>query len=318
MLLALGAVFAAAPGAAWADEVDGGQSSPPELIAPPGCDYSAGECPIVFDPATDRCVVSRHRVWVARGGEWTIINWTWGDNAELDAAISAANDQFTEWIVNSDIDALSEACGFKKPDENPGDSGEQTPPPTTTPVADDSNQTGLPPIPEECNQGSGRYVCPDGNPPYGCWAVRSSDRPSSDDSPASDRSDSAESSSNRWVGLCIDPPIDPSEIPIDLCTWEPTSCQIPVDPPCTVGADGERVCALAVDGLAPNERGTGSAASGQPKHKAAKKHKAGRKHKAAKKPKAAKRHKAGKKHKAAKKPAKKKSPKSDKRRASKR
>lgn len=120
------------------------------------------------------------------------------------------------------------------------------------------------------------------------------------------------------MGLCIDPPIDPSEIPIDLCTWEPTSCQIPVDPPCTVGADGERVCALAVDGLAPNERGTGSAASGQPKHKAAKKHKAGRKHKAAKKPKAAKRHKAGKKHKAAKKPAKKKSPKSDKRRASKR
>ena len=132
------------------------------------------------------------------------------------------------------------------------------------------------------------------------------------------------------MGLCIDPPIDPSEIPIDLCTWEPTSCQIPVDPPCTVVDDGERVCALAADGIAPNERGTGSAASGQPKHKAAKKHKAGRKNKAAKKPKAAKRHKAGKKHKAAKKhkpsrkhkaakkPSKKKSPKSDKRRASKR
>ena len=263
--LATGLALMALPGVAWAGEdgADGESSTPGELVAPAGCDYSAGECPIVFEPATDNCVVSRHRVWVARDGEWTIINWTWGDSAELDAAVKAANDQFTQWIANSDIDSLFAACGFKKPAENPGDSSEQTPPPTGTPEEGDPNQTGLPPMPAECDQGSGRYVCPDGNPPYGCWAVTAPDRPSTDDSPASDGSENANGSSKshtRMVGLCIDPIEEPPEVPINLCDWEPTSCEGPIDPPalpsCTLGEDDNPICSTVIpltrrDGTVP-------------------------------------------------------------------
>ena len=289
-LLALGATFLA-PGAAWAGE-DEATTRPAETVLPAICDYSAGECPIVFDPATDKCVISRRWVWVGREGQWTIMEWTVGDNPELDAAVSAANDQWTQWIVNGDLASINEACGFKQPAEpetpmprpdsevptdvgtdtpasEPGSGGEgsEEPPPTGTPEPDggDPNQTGLPPIPAECNQGDGRFVCPDGNPPYGCWAIEVN---------------------ARVVGICIDPPIDlpidrpyPPEPPISLCEWEPTRCQWSL------------------------ESGPVGASSGQPKPK---------KSKGVKK-KAAGKRRAGTKRNAARNPAAKKSPKSAKR-----
>jgi len=340
--VAAGLLLAALPTAAFATEDPAEVTSPPELVLPPGCDYSAGECPIVFDPEADKCVVSRERVWVARDGEWTIINWTWGANPELDAAVKAADNDFTQWIVNGDIDALNAACGFKHPaesetpsvpadpsdesgpsetsTENPstgagnGGDGSEEPPPTGTPEPEggDSNQTGLPPIPAECDQGNGRYVCPDGNPPYGCWAITAPDRPSADDPPASDGSDRAYGSSKshaRVVGLCIDPIEEPPEVPINLCDWEPMSCEGPIDPPalpsCTLGDDDNPPVCFSViphtwrkDGTVP------------PRHKSKSKPKArarthsGRKAKlhGTKKPKATRKH-------AAKKPASKKSPK---------
>ena len=271
-LLALGAMFLA-PGAAWAAE-DEATARPAETVLPAICDYSAGECPIVFDPATDKCVISRQWIWVGREGQWTIMGWTVGDNPDLDAAVSVANDQWTQWIVKGDIASINDACGFKQPAEpetpapqpdsevptdagtdtppsEPGSGGEgsEEPPPTGTPEPDggDPNQTGLPLIPAECNQGDGRYVCPDGNPPYGCWAIEVN---------------------ARVVGICIDPPIDQPDPAISLCEWEPTSC--------------ERVV----------ESGPASVASGQPKpqkpkvvnKKAAGKRRAATKRKAAKNP----------------------------------
>jgi len=110
------------------------------------------------------------------------------------------------------------------PDSGPvisGDQGEETPP-TWTPEPPDRNQSGLPAIPAECVQEDGSYLCPDGLPPYGCWAVPAANDP------------------DFKVGLCIDPPEVP-EVPINLCDWEPASCEGPIDPPalpsCTLGDD---------------------------------------------------------------------------------
>jgi hypothetical protein len=154
----------------------------------------------------------------------------------------------------------------------------------------DPNQTGVPPLPEECNQGEGRYVCPDGNPPYGCWAI-SIPRPSADDPSASDDPEKAFGrieSNARVVGICIDPPIK-QPIP---CEWLRSG-----------GDDDQQVCALSLGGPAPYERGGVNAASDQTKPKAVKKHKAAKKLKAkGKKQKAAKKNKAAKKQKATKKP----------------
>ena len=129
-----------------------------------------------------------------------------------------------------------------------GDSTEE-PPPTGTPEPEGGPESTLPPIPEECDQGNGRYVCPDGLPPYGCWAV-----------PVPDGREGT-------VGLCIDPP----EPPINLCEWEPMSCPIPVDPPvdpsCEVDPEGSKVCYMTMGGPRPTERGGVKNKSGHPKPK---------------------------------------------------
>ena len=136
----------ALPAIASAD--DGGADAPPELIPPQGCDYSAGGCSIVIDPETDTCMLTRARVWVGRDGVWTIINWMWGDRPDLDAAIRAADDQFTRWIVNGDIASLNTACGFAAPEDAPSvpEPGPEPTTPDESPPSDDgASQLALQP-----------------------------------------------------------------------------------------------------------------------------------------------------------------------------
>lgn len=172
------------------------------------------------------------------------------------------------------------------PDSGPvisGDQGEETPP-TWTPEPPDRDQSGLPAIPAECVQEDGSYLCPDGLPPYGCWAVPAPNDP------------------DFKVGLCICPP----EVPINLCDWEPMSCEGPIDPPalpsCTLGEDDNPICSTVI----PLTRRDGTVRP-KPKSKAKQKARA-RTHSGHKaKPHGTKKLKATKKH-AAKKPASKKSP----------
>jgi len=99
---------------------------PPEIVPVPGCNYAAGECEIVFDPATDRCVIERGTsatVWIGREGQFYVIDWPWGANEELDAALIRNGAEFRDAIVNSDIAFLVSACdpgsGWQAPPDEP-------------------------------------------------------------------------------------------------------------------------------------------------------------------------------------------------------
>ena len=99
---------------------------PPEIVPVPGCNYAAGECEIVFDPATDKCVIERGTsatVWIGRAGQFYVIDWPWGANEELDAALIRNGAEFRDAIVNSDIAFLVSACdpgsGWQAPPDEP-------------------------------------------------------------------------------------------------------------------------------------------------------------------------------------------------------
>ena len=95
----LGALVAslalAVPAAAMADE---GPSLPapftgPAAALPTSCDYKAGECDFVVDPASDVCFVpggdpnQPRATFLVRGNQVLAFDWPWGDNPSVDHAI---------------------------------------------------------------------------------------------------------------------------------------------------------------------------------------------------------------------------------------
>ena len=86
---------------------------PPEIKPVPGCDYGAGDCEIKFDPETDKCVIERGTgatVWIGRATKYYVINWNWGADEELDAALRERGAQFRQMIIDRDIAGLTAAC----------------------------------------------------------------------------------------------------------------------------------------------------------------------------------------------------------------
>ncbi|MFM9043563.1 MAG: hypothetical protein ACKOPI_05435, partial [bacterium] len=82
---------------------------PPEIVPVPGCNYAAGECEIVFDPEADRCVIERGTsatVWIGRAGQFYVIDWPWGADEELDAALIRNGAEFRDAIATGNVDFL--------------------------------------------------------------------------------------------------------------------------------------------------------------------------------------------------------------------
>ena len=100
---------------------------PPEIVPVPGCNYAAGECEIVFDPATDKCVIERGTsatVWIGRAGQFYVIDWPWGENPDLDAALIRNGAEFRDAIATGNIDFVISACdpgaGWQTSPDEPG------------------------------------------------------------------------------------------------------------------------------------------------------------------------------------------------------
>jgi hypothetical protein len=133
---------------------------PPEIVSWPGCNYAAGECEIVFDPETDRCVVERGTsatVLIGRAGQFYVIDWPWGANEELDAALIRNGAEFREAIATGNVDFVISACdpsaGLRPPAEDP------TPPTLPPNFCPDGAELCIPPMPADRPPPN---FCPDG------------------------------------------------------------------------------------------------------------------------------------------------------------
>lgn len=89
---------------------------PPEMPNLVGCDYGAGECEIVVDPDTDRCVIGAFgpeidsTIFLIRNGSLSVIEWNWGADPAADEALRQSWSEIIELIVAGDIGELSARC----------------------------------------------------------------------------------------------------------------------------------------------------------------------------------------------------------------
>ena len=117
---------------------------PPEIVPVPGCNYAAGECEIVFDPEVDRCVIERGTsatVWIGREGQFYVIDWPWGADEEVDAALIRNGAEFRDAIANGNVDFVIGAC-----DSGQIGGPERPLPPNSCP---DGAELCIPPMPGE-------------------------------------------------------------------------------------------------------------------------------------------------------------------------
>lgn len=130
---------------------------PPELVPVPGCNYAAGECEIVFDPEADRCVIERGTsatVWIGREGQFYVIDWPWGADEELDAALIRNGAEFRDAIATGNVDFVSGACYSGQIN---GDESERPLPPNSCP---DGAELCVPPMPNLCPDGAELCIPP--------------------------------------------------------------------------------------------------------------------------------------------------------------
>ena len=130
---------------------------PPEIVSWPGCNYAAGECEIVFDPAADRCVIERGTsatVLIGRAGQFYVIDWPWGTNEELDAALIRNGAEFRDAIATGNVDFVIGACDSGQIN---GDGSERPLPPNSCP---DGTELCIPPMPNLCPDGAELCIPP--------------------------------------------------------------------------------------------------------------------------------------------------------------
>lgn len=89
---------------------------PPEIPNFVGCDYAAGECDIVVDPTTDRCVIAAYgpeidpSIWLFRDGNLHIIEWNWGADPAADDALKQSWNEIVQLIAAGDVAGLAARC----------------------------------------------------------------------------------------------------------------------------------------------------------------------------------------------------------------
>ena len=116
---------------------------PPEIPDFVGCDYGAGECDIVVDPAADRCVVAYgpeidRTIYLIRDGSLYLIEWNWGADPAADEALRQSWSELFELIATGNYVEYFARCA-------PGT--EYTPPEDWSvylPPEDGENATPLP------------------------------------------------------------------------------------------------------------------------------------------------------------------------------
>jgi hypothetical protein len=87
----------------------------PEIPDFVGCDYAAGECEIVVDPATDRCVVAfgpeiDRTIYLIRDANLYVIEWNWGADPSADEALRQGWSELFQLIASGDYTEYFARC----------------------------------------------------------------------------------------------------------------------------------------------------------------------------------------------------------------
>jgi len=124
---------------------------PPEIPDFVGCDYAAGECGIVVDPAADRCVVAfgpeiDRTIYLIRSGNLYVIEWNWGADPSADEALRQSWSELFQLIAVGDYTEYFARCApyLDQPvDERPTDEPtESDPTPLPYPSPDGTFEEG--------------------------------------------------------------------------------------------------------------------------------------------------------------------------------
>lgn len=138
-------------------------------VDPPfvGCNYAAGECDVVVDPAADRCVIAfgpeiDRTIYLVRDGGLYIIEWDWGSDPAADAAIRQSWSELFQLIAAGDYTEYFARCS-PSTEYRPEDPG-AIPPPNEDGSFDcpDGAELCIPPMPDDviADESGARFSSP--------------------------------------------------------------------------------------------------------------------------------------------------------------
>ena len=93
-------------------------------------------------------------VWIGREGQFYVIDWPWGADEELDAALIRNGAEFRDAIATGNVDFVIGACDSGQID---GDGSERPLPPNSCP---DGAELCVPPMPNLCPDGAELCIPP--------------------------------------------------------------------------------------------------------------------------------------------------------------